>query len=83
MALYIGTTARGRAVRESSLQECVDSVAYTARKNPDTVVTAKSELARDTWYAYENQAALDTDLQRGQITAESPGWFAVIYAEGK
>ena len=80
-ARYIGTTTRGRTVREASLQECVSSLAYIANKTPADVVTAASELARGTWYLFATQAELDADLERGPITADSPSWFAVIYSE--
>jgi len=73
---YNGQTERGRMVRENSLQECVESLAFAANRDPAKVVTLQVEVVgRPLWYVYEDQAALDRDAVFG---GERVHWFALI-----
>lgn len=75
---YHVITSRGRESREDSLQAAVSTAAYLERRDELACVTCQPEGDQRTWYVYATQAALDVDLKRGPIGAQSPGWIAII-----
>lgn len=81
--IYLGQTERGRMVRELSLLDCVEALAFVANKSFHECVTFYVEawgVCGEKWYVYEDTAALDRDREANG-TVERVNWFAIIVIE--
>lgn len=78
--MYIGTTVRGRKVREDSLQQCVESLAYIMRQQPEdpNLIIVQAPKAPGVWYVYDNQAAANADRFDDAFALGRFRWVAII-----
>lgn len=72
---FVGTTERGRIVRDESLVACVDSLAFVMGRDTAELVTVHGPGER-TWRVYPDQASVDADPEGKRFIAwikdESP-----------
>lgn len=67
---YVGQTARGRIVRDETIEMCLDSLAHVM--NRETNALAIAATSETSWRVYASQAAAN---ERGD------NWIAIITKE--
>ena len=75
---FTGTTERGRSVRDESLDACVDALAFVMNRVTADLVTVQDPGDQSRWLVYADQAAADTDVNRG----ERCNWIAIVRQDG-